>query len=583
MIRSVRCTLVAAACGLLLLSGATTRAQSQTARAPGDETHEGTVLGTGAFTSFVENMDRSLAFYHDVFGMEIPPLPDSGMRPYNRANPQLFAMFDIPGATERHQSARLPGTDVRVEIMEIQDVPHKTVPLRIQDPGVATLVFLVRDVDEVLARVERANVDVVTPGGEPVTLADGGRSVLIRDLDGRFIELRQPAALPDATATNGIFAMLLSIAVADLDRTTHVYRDVLGFTVEDEKSGAGEQQERALTGLSTVRVRRSLARVLDSPLTIEFVEYDGVDRQPLRVRIQDRGAARLQLRAENVDDVVSAMKKAGLTVVSEGGVAVPIPPNFKGALVADADNFFLTPFAPCDGCAPRIGVAIHSAAAAAQAPKGVTPEDAGAIQALVSSYAQALGTCDAEGFADLFAPDTGYFASGFRGEVVGRERLIALVESERHCIAPADNAPPGRPGGAEGPKVVLEVGSSGVRGVADLGRAGEYQDEYVKTPKGWRFASRTVLTPAEKAAGLDADEMLAIRRLSGAELGDYYVADQNGVKRLRTSGVAISVEDGMIKGRAYLNDGGYNDDVYERIGPGQWRIKSRTHVQAAAP
>jgi len=33
---------------------------------------------------------------------------------------------------------------------------------------------------------------------------------------------------------------------------------------------------------------------------------------------------------------------------------VPIPPNLKGAVVADPNNFFLTPFAPCDGCAPGI-------------------------------------------------------------------------------------------------------------------------------------------------------------------------------------------------------------------------------------
>ena len=72
------------------------------------------------------------------------------------------------------------------------------------------------------------------------------------------------------------------------------------------------------------------------------------------MRIQDRGAARLQLRAQNVDAVVDAMKSAGLTVVSQGGTAVPIPPNLKGALVADPNNFFLTPFAPCDGCAARL-------------------------------------------------------------------------------------------------------------------------------------------------------------------------------------------------------------------------------------
>jgi hypothetical protein len=76
--------------------------------------------------------------------------------------------------------------------------------------------------------------------------------------------------------------------------------------------------------------------------------------------------------------------------------------------------------------------------------------------------------------------------------------------------------------------------------------------------------------------------MLAIHRRAGADVGDHYVADQNGVQRLRTSGVAISVAAGAITGRAYLKNGGYYDDVYERVGPGQWRIKSRTFVPAAA-
>jgi len=217
--------------------------------------------------------------------------------------------------------------------------------------------------------------------------------------------------------------------------------------------------------------------------------------------------------------------------------------------------------------------------ASAQVPTTpLTPDDTSAIQALVTGYARALAACRAEEYADLFAPDAGYFASGFRGQVVGRERLIALVQSERHCTAPAASAPVARPGGANGPTVAIEVTSTGVRGIADLGGAGQYQDEYVKTPKGWRFLSRTVLTPAERAAGLDASDMLAIQRLAGPGLGDYYVADQNGVKRLRTSGVAIGLSGDAITGRAYLKDGGYYDDVYERIGPRQWRIRSRAHV-----
>ncbi len=220
--------------------------------------------------------------------------------------------------------------------------------------------------------------------------------------------------------------------------------------------------------------------------------------------------------------------------------------------------------------------------AAAQQPASVSPDDAAAIQALVSSYARALGGCHAEEFADLFAPDAGYFASGIRGQIAGRERLIALVQSERHCTAPPAETPAARPGGTAGPTVSLEVTASGVRGVADLGAAGQYQDEYVKTPAGWRFRSRTVLIPAERNAGLDATEMAAIQRLAGPGLGDYYVPDQNGVKRLRTSGVAIRVSNGAVTGHAYLKDGGYYDDVYEKVGPGQWRIKSRTMVRESS-
>lgn len=72
------------------------------------------------------------------------------------------------------------------------------------------------------------------------------------------------------------------------------------------------------------------------------------------MKIQDRGAARLQLRVQDVDAVVTAVKAAGLKVMSVDGVAQPIPPNLKGALITDPNNFFLTAFAPCDGCAPGL-------------------------------------------------------------------------------------------------------------------------------------------------------------------------------------------------------------------------------------
>jgi hypothetical protein len=220
-------------------------------------------------------------------------------------------------------------------------------------------------------------------------------------------------------------------------------------------------------------------------------------------------------------------------------------------------------------------------AALAQQPTSLSGEDRDAIQALVTSYAKALGECRAEDFASLFTPD-GSFVAGFRGHMVGRQRLVGLVESERHCRAPAGSAPAARPSGANGPTVAIEATASGARGVADLG-IGEYHDEYVRTADGWRIASRTVIMAAEKAAGLDtASEFLAIERLGGSALGDYYEQDPNGEKQLMTSGVRVNVKGSEVSGRAFLKGGGYNDEVYEKLGPGKWRVKSSVHVPGDA-
>jgi hypothetical protein len=216
----------------------------------------------------------------------------------------------------------------------------------------------------------------------------------------------------------------------------------------------------------------------------------------------------------------------------------------------------------------------------------LAPQDRAEIQELSAKYARTLGACAAEEYADLFAPDTGYFASNFRGEVVGRARLIALVQSERHCTTPPEaNAGSANGGGASRPvpTVVIEMTSTGPTGRADLGeKVGRYDDEYVRTPRGWRFKSRTVMTAPELAAGLTVQDVRAIRRLAGTELGqfdDVYVAGADGVKRFRSSGVAMGLSAEGVTGRAYLkNNAGHYEDVYVRTPDGGWRFRSRTHI-----
>jgi SnoaL-like protein len=227
----------------------------------------------------------------------------------------------------------------------------------------------------------------------------------------------------------------------------------------------------------------------------------------------------------------------------------------------------------------------------------LTAQDRTEIQDLVTRYARALGSCAAEEYADLFAPGGGYFFSSIRGEVSTRERLILLVQSERHCNPTANpvNENPSPAGRADnpnanaagrastGPIVTAESSPEGARGTASLGNAGAYEDVYVKTPKGWRFKARSVITPQEAAVKLTAVDFAEIRRLAGNDRGqfdDLYVDTPNG-KRFRSSGVALGLVPEGVKGTAYLrNDGGHYDDVYVRTANG-WRFKSRTYVPPA--
>lgn len=227
-------------------------------------------------------------------------------------------------------------------------------------------------------------------------------------------------------------------------------------------------------------------------------------------------------------------------------------------------------------------VAALALSASAQAQTSVTAEDKAQIQELVAHYAVALAGCDAAGFANLFDPASGYFASGFRGVVAGQDRLVALVESERHCIAPNSNGAQ-RPGGSA-PAVTVESDANGVFGTVKLGDIAQYQDRYVRTAGGWKFASRSVLTSAELAAGLDAKAMLAIQALShDVKVADHYDTDKDtGIKRFLSSGVVILVKDGVVGGRVYLDDGSHYADVYQPTAAGAWRIKSRELVRPEA-
>jgi SnoaL-like domain len=144
------------------------------------------------------------------------------------------------------------------------------------------------------------------------------------------------------------------------------------------------------------------------------------------------------------------------------------------------------------GVAPRAQAPTNAPAKAVV----LTPADYIEIQQLAvrSSYAIDSGANGGELFADLFASD-GAFISASRGRIEGHDNLVALGKGRNpmyprrfivnHVIEPS-------PDGATGRVYVLEVDlpTDGKVGGELTSTGGRYEDQYEKTPAGWRFRSR---------------------------------------------------------------------------------------------
>ena len=236
----------------------------------------------------------------------------------------------------------------------------------------------------------------------------------------------------------------------------------------------------------------------------------------------------------------------------------------------------------------------------AQMKPTLTDQDRAEIQALSTTYGRALFGCNGEQYADLFATPGGYFGSGARGEVRERKALFEMVVGYDRCKGPTPPQPGNAVAGQQGsrfPAPVFEATPYGAKArIINSGGGGYYDDEYVKTPKGWRFKSRNVISDAELEAGITTQDFIEIRHLAGDDHGYYddLYGPQNGdisprdpakgadTRPFRTSGLKLTVTKEGVKGLAYLrNNGGRYEDLYVKTAEG-WRIKERTYVPPAA-
>jgi hypothetical protein len=213
----------------------------------------------------------------------------------------------------------------------------------------------------------------------------------------------------------------------------------------------------------------------------------------------------------------------------------------------------------------------------------LTAPDREALEQLSARYALALGSCNAEAYADLFAAPDGWFASASRGRVQGPAKLAELVRSYDCVYSEAGVAPPHAPGVEVPYRLDIRAVAGGAEGTIYV-KGGFYTDAYVKTPRGWRFKTRTVITNTEHAAKMSAADFDAIRRVAesaGGPYADVYEPAEGGW-RFKSAGVAVQPTATGAAGIAYPpKGGGRYEDTYARTASG-WRFQSRTFVPAAA-
>jgi catechol 2,3-dioxygenase-like lactoylglutathione lyase family enzyme len=348
----VRVTGMRAASAVLVLVVACSHAALSGQAPAAAETTKPGAVGAGSFSPIVANLQKTLSFYA-LLGFEVPDGAAAKPQPFS-VNPRLHSMLGTNGAQERHVNARIPG-GFTLEPIEFAAIHQRPARPRIQDPGAITLVVYVRDVDALLARATQAGVVVLTPGSKPVALAGRTRAVLIEDPDGRPVELRQADPLLDTTAPAGsnVVGSRLSMTVANTDRTMQLYRDRFGFTFEGKPGFAADADLQTLAGVKGGQVRHSVMVAPGGRMTFELLEFKGSDGTPLRSRIQDPGSARIQLRVRGIHQVLEMVTSMGSLAITTSDKPVPVPPNFLGVIVPDADNLYLTLIEPCDGCAPR--------------------------------------------------------------------------------------------------------------------------------------------------------------------------------------------------------------------------------------
>ena len=264
----------------------------------------------------VEDLDTTLAFYREVFGLNGTP--------QDFPNAAVPLLTDAPGVTLRMSMMPLPGA-MRFELTHFKGLERKPARAAYTDPGAASIVLYVRDLDAAVANAKKANAPIVTTGGAPVEIATAkgkARSIVLRDPDGFFIQLVQETPAPGAGEGN-VHRVSLAYTMESAEATAKFYGGMMGIELMGPSAFSKDAAMLKLIGAPEGTEFRKLTGVLPGPPAyVEFTEFRGVPRTKFHLRVRDPGAPAMAIQVVNLNGMIAQMKAAGVPVISANGQIV---------------------------------------------------------------------------------------------------------------------------------------------------------------------------------------------------------------------------------------------------------------------
>jgi catechol 2,3-dioxygenase-like lactoylglutathione lyase family enzyme len=280
------------------------------------------------------NAERSFAFYHDIFGIQLARSPFAGaasasaapepIRPASEAgsDPLVWDLTNTHGSRFRTVFMRAANTPFGLELSEFFDIPRGERQINPWDPGASKIIFTVRDLDAVVSRLKARSAPVVTLGGVPLNTPNG-RAVLVRDADGGLVEARQasPAAVSKAVSAGDIIETSIGISVGRRQRALEFYETLLGFSVRTTRAASATALR--LNGLTAGKLTETVMTIPGTPVTVVLSEFAlpaaaSQAARPFAWRLQDVGSPQFQLEVSGLDALIERTKSAGYRFLSVG-------------------------------------------------------------------------------------------------------------------------------------------------------------------------------------------------------------------------------------------------------------------------